>query len=74
MPEQPRNPSESDRDRRPATPPNESDAARVNRALSEANVEADRRQADELPTEGGRYLVDGIMVDANGKPISGNKD
>jgi hypothetical protein len=54
--------------RRPAPTHNESEAQRVNRALAEAAEEAEARQADET-VPGGRYIVDGVLVDAEGKPL-----
>lgn len=59
------------RERAPA-PQNESEAQRVNRALAEAAEEAEARQADELP-EGGRFMVDGTLVDANGAAVDDKK-
>lgn len=43
-----------------------------NRAMAElakAQQEAEERQADEAP-EGGRFIVDGQLVDAEGNPIN----
>lgn len=59
-----------DQSARQAPPSNESEGARVNRALAEAAQEAEARQADET-VEGGRFMVDGVMVDAEGKPVKG---
>lgn len=61
----------------------ESESQRASRALAEAAEEAARVKADTLDvdeslkvdgkpmTSGGRYLVDGVLVDANGKAIEG---
>lgn len=53
---------------REAPPMNESESQRVNRALAEAAEAAAERQADETQP-GGRYLVGGVLVDAEGKPV-----
>lgn len=58
---------------RQTAPMTESEGQRVNRALAEAAEEAEARQADEMP-DGGKFMVDGELVDANGEPIKGKKD
>lgn len=64
-------------------PPNESEGQRVNRELANAAAEAEQRQADELPHTGddwagamvdgqqvgGVYIVAGVKVGPDGKPI-----
>lgn len=60
------------RERQPA-PVNETEGQRVNRALAEAAEEAEARQADEMP-DGGRFMVDGALVDADGQPVKDKKD
>jgi hypothetical protein len=57
-----------DQPRREAPPLNESESQRVNRALAEAAEAAEARQADTT-VPGGRFLVDGAWVDAEGKPL-----
>ena len=63
--------------------PAENEAQRVSRAHAEATDEAERRQADEFPEEGGKqtdagmmygkYKVGDQMVYADGTPV-GKKD
>lgn len=55
--------------RREAPPINESESQRVNRALAEAAEAAEARQADEMEP-GGRFIVDGAVVNAEGQPIT----
>lgn len=38
------------------------------KAMAEAERKAAARQADEMP-QGGRFLVDGVMVDSEGQPV-----
>lgn len=54
-------------------PMQETEAQRTSRALAEAANEAEARQADECEP-GGRYMVNGEMVDAEGRPITDAKD
>lgn len=42
----------------------------ASRALAEAAAQAEERRLDEAP-EGGRYVVAGQTVDAQGQPIKG---
>lgn len=61
----------------------ESESQRASRALAEAAEEAREIKADTIEvdpglkvdgkpmTSGGRFLVDGVLVDANGKAIEG---
>jgi hypothetical protein len=65
-------PEERAREERRQPPANESEGQRINRELAEAAEEAEARQADET-VEGGRFMVDGEMVDAEGKPIKDKK-
>lgn len=63
----------------------ESEGQRASRALAEAAEQAAEIKADTIEvdpsltvdgkpmTSGGRFLVDGVLVDSNGKPISGKK-
>ncbi len=71
-------------------PPNESEGQRINRELAEAAAEAEARNADEFPEEDGyevaasdgrgtataygRFMVDGVLVDSEGRPIKDKKD
>ena len=48
------------------------DPERVSRALAEAQREAQAHPRDET-IPGGRYLVDGEWVDADGKPLKKDK-
>lgn len=59
-------------DDKKAPPPNESEGQRINRELAEAAAEAEKRNADET-APGGRFIVDGVMVDAEGKPVKDDK-
>jgi hypothetical protein len=60
----------ADRDRAAAAEPTEAERAQ---AAMDAAVEAEKNRADET-VPGGRYEVDGKLVDANGEPIKGKKD
>jgi hypothetical protein len=71
------------------TPARESEGQRINRELAEAAQEAEARSADEFPekdgvqvpspdgrgtvTAYGKFLVDGVLVGPDGKPIDGKK-
>lgn len=48
--------------------PDEPSAAQRGQAAATAAAEADKRQADET-VPGGRYIVSGQVVDANGEPV-----
>jgi hypothetical protein len=75
--------AEAPRDRA-AVQQQESEAQRVSRALAEAQMEAERRQADEFPKEGGKqtdsgmmfgkFMVDGRLVYADGTPVKDKQD
>lgn len=54
-------------------PMQETEAQRTSKALAEAAVEAEKRQADECDP-GGRYMVGGELVDAEGKPVKDKQD
>lgn len=54
-------------------PMQETEAQRTSRALAEAADEAEQRKADET-VPGGRYIVGGEMVDAEGQPVKGKRD
>ncbi len=48
----------------------ESPAQEVSRALVEASAEAERQKLDET-VPGGRFVVNGQTVSANGEPVKG---
>lgn len=56
-----------ERERR-APPPNESEGQRINRELTEAAEQAAERKADDMPG-GGRFIVDGRTVNAEGEEV-----
>lgn len=50
----------------------ESEETRRSRAMADAHAEAVKLHMDET-VPGGRYVVNGVEVDANGKPIADKK-
>lgn len=50
----------------------ESEAQRTSRGLAEAARDAEEKNLGET-VEGGRYLVNDVLVDAEGKPLSEKK-
>lgn len=52
----------------PQEQPRETDAQAASRAFAESQAQADKLNLDEVQP-GGDYVVNGVHVDANGKPI-----
>lgn len=77
------------KDKATRQPARESEGQRINRELAEAAQEAEMRQADEFHekdgmqvpasdgrgtvTAYGRFMVDGVLVNADGKPVEDKK-
>jgi LAS superfamily LD-carboxypeptidase LdcB len=54
----------------PENDPTQPDPAQVNNQLEQ---QAQEKKLDEAPASGAVYIVDGVKVDVNGKPVNEKK-